>query len=136
MNDCLFCKIISGEIPSEKIYENKNTFAFLDISPNNPGHTLVIPKKHSTNLFDIEESDWLEAMKTVRFLAPIIEKAVEAKGINIAMNNKEVAGQVIDHSHIHIIPRHKEDGYRHWPGTPYKDDEAERVAEKIKKLIS
>jgi histidine triad (HIT) family protein len=135
MTDCLFCKIISSEIPAEKIYEDDKTFAFLDISPNNPGHTLVVPKKHSTNLFDILESDWLAVMKTVRLLAPIIEKAMGAEGVNIAMNNKEVAGQVIDHSHIHLIPRHKEDGFRHWPGTPYKKGGAEQVAEKIIALL-
>jgi len=135
MSKCLFCKIIDGEIPSQKIYEDDETFAFLDINPVNPGHALVVPKKHSENLYDIEEEDWLEVTKTVKMLAPKIKEAMKADGINIEMNNDKAAGQVIFHTHVHIVPRIDDDGFRHWPGTPYKDGEAEKIAEKITKLM-
>jgi len=135
MDDCLFCKIIAGKIPSQKIYEDDETFAFLDINPVNPGHTLVVPKKHSVNLYEIEENDWLAVMKTIKMLAPKIKEGVGADGINIEMNNEKAAGQIVFHTHVHIVPRIDDDGFRHWPGTPYKDSEAEKVAEKISKLI-
>lgn len=135
MDDCIFCKIIAGEIPSHKIYEDDDTYAFLDINPVNPGHTLVIPKTHSRNLHDIEEQDWLAVMKTARVLSSKIKEGVGADGINIEMNNERPAGQVVFHSHVHIVPRIDDDGFRHWPGTPYKDGGAEEVADKIKNAL-
>lgn len=135
MDDCLFCKIIAGEIPSQKVYEDEKTFAFLDINPVNHGHTLVVPKKHSENIYDIDESDWIAVMKTTKMLASKIKEAVEADGINIEMNNDTAAGQIVFHTHVHIVPRIDDDGFRHWPGTPYKDRGAEEIAEKIRKLL-
>ena len=136
MEDCLFCKIISGEIPvHKKIYEDEHTLAFLDISPINHGHTIVIPKRHARNLLDIEESDWIAVMKVVRMLVPKIKEGMSADGINIGMNNEAVAGQSVLHSHVHIIPRFKNDGYEIWKGGEYKDDEAEVVVEKIRSAI-
>jgi len=135
MSNCVFCSIISGDIPSEKIYEDEHTLAFLDINPVNPGHTLVVPKKHSENLYDIETTDWMQMMQTVKLLAPKIKKAVEADGINIEMNNEKAAGQIIFHSHVHIVPRTFDDGLRHWPGAPYKGEGARDTAEKIRALL-
>lgn len=132
MDDCIFCKIISGEIPAEKVYEDADTLAFLDIKPNNPGHTLVIPKKHYRNIFDIPEDEWLKVMKTVHFLAPKIKEAVGADGVNITTNNEPAAHQVVMHSHVHIIPRMHGDPHKPWVGTPYKEGEAEKVAQKIR----
>ncbi len=134
MND-LFLKIIKGEIPSEKIYEDDKTYAFLDINPNNIGHTLVIPKVHSRNILDIKEEDFKALMKTVRKLTPIIREAVNATGINVYMNNEASAFQEVFHTHVHIIPRYDEDGYRPWKGTPYKDNEIEKIGYSIRKLI-
>lgn len=125
-----------GEIPSFKIYEDDATLAFLDIHPVNPGHTLVIPKKHSKNIFEIAPEDWAAVAEATRLLASAIEKAVGAVGINLAMNNREDAGQLVDHAHIHIIPRNKGDGLKLWPQHPYPEGEAERVAEKIRSIIS
>ena len=107
--DCLFCKIIKGEIPSSKVYEDERVFAFLDIGPINKGHTLVIPKKHVTNIFDIETEDLDALSEAVRKIAPAVKKALDADGVNIMSSNGEAAGQVIMHSHIHIIPRFKGD---------------------------
>lgn len=131
MNDCIFCKIIKGDIPSYKVYENDDVYAFLDIHPANKGHTLVIPKKHARNIFDIPHENWSSVMSAVRLLAGTIEKAVGADGINLAMNNREHAGQVVDHTHVHIIPRFKGDGLRLMPGHAYKEGEAEQILSSI-----
>lgn len=133
--DCLFCKIGRGEIPSEKIYEDGATFAFLDIHPVNRGHTLVIPKKHSENIFDIDQNDWSEVMKRVHMLAPKVRKAVGAEGVNIGMNNDCAAGQLVFHVHVHIIPRFTNDGHQLWHGNPYKEGEIEATAEAMRDAI-
>ena len=130
MNDCLFCKIVAGEIPATKIYEDEDTLAFLDANPVNPGHTLVIPKKHSRNIFDIEKEDLLNVTNNIQKVAKAIKEGLSPDGINIISNNEPVAGQVIFHTHIHIVPRFTGDGFEHWKGTTY--DEGEGVAEKIK----
>jgi len=136
MERTIFEKIIAREIPATIIYEDEDTLAFLDIAPNNPGHTLVIPKEHSRNMLDITESSWLAVMRTVHKLAPIIKEAVEADGINIAMNNEPDAGQVVFHSHVHIIPRHKGDGFTHFPPGTYEPGEEETIATKIRSALS
>ena len=135
MND-LFEKIIRGELPSEKVYEDERTVAFLDINPTNPGHTLVVPRHYSKNIHDIPEEDWVAVMKTARLLAPAIQKAVGADGVNVIMNNESAAGQLVFHSHVHIVPRFKDDGFRHWKGSPYKDGEMSKIGEKIRKSLS
>lgn len=132
MNDCLFCKIIAGEIPSEKVYEDENSFAFLDIKPINPGHTLLVPKKHFTNLYEMPDEILANLAPTIKKLAIAIKKAVSADGINIGMNNDPAAGQLVFHSHIHIMPRFANDGHEHWHGTPYKNDEIKEIASRIK----
>lgn len=131
----LFSKIIAGSIPSEKIYEDDKTFAFLNHNPVNPGHTLVIPKNYSENLYDILEEDWIAIMKTVRMLAPKIKEALKAEGINIIMNNEQSAGQIVFRSHVHIIPRYQTDGFKHWKGTPYQGGEMGDIGEKIRANI-
>jgi len=135
MNDCLFCKIIKGEVSSAKVYEDENSFAFLDIMPNNPGHTLIVPKKHFNDIFDTPNEELCKITETVKKVSEAINAAIEPDGINIAMNNKAAAGQVIFHAHIHIIPRYKDDGYKPWPGKKYKDGEEKEVAEKIKSQL-
>ena len=135
--DCIFCKIIKKEIPAEKIYEEKNVLAFLDIKPINTGHILVIPKKHFKNIYEIPDKDFCDLTKVVKKLSSIIKKATKADGINIGINNDEAAGQVIFHSHIHIIPRFKNDGLKHWKGKErYEKGEMEKVLKKIKKALT
>lgn len=135
MTDCIFCKIIRGDIPAHKVYEDADTLAFLDIKPNNPGHTLVIPKVHSQNLYDMSDHSLAAVMRTAQKVAVAIKKAVGADGINLAMNNESAAGQVVLHPHVHVIPRFAEDGYRHWPQKQYKEGEAEVIAAKIKAAL-
>lgn len=132
-NDCLFCKIIAGEIPAHKVYEDDDFFAFLDIHPVNPGHTLIVPKAHHRNIFDLP-TDILEKMgPVVQKIALAIQKTTQADGTNIISNNEPSAGQVIFHSHTHIIPRHTGDGFTHWQGkTIPTEEEFKNLAEKIK----
>jgi len=129
--DCIFCKIIAKEIPSEIIYENDKVFAFLDTNPVNPGHTLVIPKTHNENLIDTEDELLCEIILTVKKIAPAIIKAVGAEGYNLGVNSGTVAGQVVFHTHFHIMPRFEGDGHRHWNKKPYKEGEIGEVALKI-----
>ena len=109
-DDCIFCKIIAKEIPSKVLYQNNNTIAFLDIFPISQGHTIVIPKKHYTNLETIPINELHEVMGTVKIVSNLIYKNLKIDGYNILQNNYKAAGQVINHFHIHIIPRSNADG--------------------------
>jgi histidine triad (HIT) family protein len=104
MTDCIFCKIVAGEIPSKKVYDEGKCLAFLDINPRNPGHTLVITKKHVQDIFSIGEESG-ELMKAIRKVAIGVRKATGAKGITITQSNGQMAGQAVPHIHFHIIPR-------------------------------
>jgi histidine triad (HIT) family protein len=133
MNNCIFCKIIRGEIPATKVYEDERTLALLDIQPVHPGHTLVVSKNTGTrNIFDISSKDWMAVSETVRRLVHAIEKATNCDGINILMNNRAYAGQIIDHPHVHVIPRFKGDGLEHWRKIAYKNGELQTVQERIR----
>lgn len=116
MNDCLFCKIIAQEIPSHQVYEDNNWLAFLDINPVNLGHVLLLPKQHHRNLLDLPENLLREVGPLIQKIALAVKEATQANGINIGWNNESSAGQIIFHSHIHIIPRFEGDGFIHWRG--------------------
>ena len=133
--DCIFCKIVRGELTSYKVYEDEKTVAFLDIHPVNAGHTLVVPKKHSQNIFDITPEGWAAVAEAARVISIAIEKALNVDGVNIAMNNREHAGQVVPHPHVHVIPRFKGDGLRQWEHSSYKEGEAAEVTSKIRAAI-
>lgn len=135
MENCIFCKIIKVEIPAEKIYEDEDTFAFLDISPQNKGHTLVVPKKHFKNIEDTPEDELCKVFKAVKKIAPKIKEAIKADAYNIGINNGKEAGQEIEHLHIHIIPRFADDKLKHWISGEYYEGEEEGIGEKIRKLI-
>jgi histidine triad (HIT) family protein len=126
----IFEKIVAGEIPCTKIYEDENTFAFLDINPNSIGHTLVITKKPYRNIFDLPNDAAENLIKTVKKVAAAVKKATNCDGINIVMNNEKAAGQIVFHVHIHIIPRKDGDRGLH-KHTTYKDGEMAEVANKI-----
>lgn len=133
MSDCLFCKIIASEIPTTKVYEDEHTLAFLDIHPINIGHTLVIPKAHHANLYETPNETLAHLAVVIKKLSIAIKDAVHADGINIGMNNDPVAGQVIFHTHIHVIPRFSGDGLIHWHSArDYTEGEMEKISEKIK----
>lgn len=109
-DDCIFCKIIAKEIPSKILYQNNDTIAFLDIFPISQGHTIVIPKKHYTNLETIPINELYEVIGAVKIVSNLIYKNLNIDGYNILQNNYKAAGQVINHFHIHIIPRSRGDG--------------------------
>ncbi len=134
-NTQLFLDIIAGKIPSEKIYEDENVFAFLDIHPTNKGHVLVVPKQHSEGLLDTEDEVLAALMIAVKKVATAVMQATGAQGFNLIQNNGTAAGQVIFHTHVHIIPRFEGDGFAHWPGRDYVEGEAKEVAESIRKAL-
>ena len=135
MTDCIFCKIIKGEIPADKIYEDEDVLVFLDINPANPGHTLVIPKNHSENIYQIPEKDLNKVINMAKKVAIILKKILNVEGINIIMNNDKAAGQVVFHSHFHVVPRNQNDGYHLLGRSSYKEGEQKVIGDKIRKEI-
>ena len=136
MEDCIFCKIANGEIPAAKVYEDNDTISFLDIMPANKGHCLVIPKKHYETFLDIPDKDLTNLMKTSKKVTKALSLSIGNGSYNIIMNNGKVAGQVVQHAHIHILPRFKGDRLRlNWAHKKYEDKEMEEYVDKIKKFI-
>lgn len=130
MENCIFCKIVKSELPSIKIYEDELVLAFLDINPVNIGHTLIIPKKHFENIFELPEETAIHIMKITKKISSAIKKS-GADGINISINNGKAAGQVIFHSHTHIIPRFTGDNLPPWPARTPRNGELAEIAKKI-----
>ncbi len=130
--NCIFCKIVNKEIPSKKIYEDKKVIAFLDINPISKGHTLIIPKKHSENIFDIGESELKGIISTSKKISILLKNKLNADGVNILHASGKEAQQSVFHFHIHIIPRYKDDGLNTWPKSNYKELNFEEIIKKIK----
>jgi len=135
--DCIFCKIIKGEIPSAKVFESEEVFAFLDIAPVNKGHALVIPKMHQATLFDLPPEIGSELLEALALVGRAVMDVTRADGLNVMMNNYRAAGQLVDHAHFHLIPRFEGDGHKLWDQKPYDDKDemvalAEDIAERIK----
>lgn len=135
VEDCIFCKIASGKQKAHVIYEDGLVVAFLDIRPRNPGHTLVITKKHVETILEIDEKTMGELYKVVRRLAPFIVKAVGADGVNVIQSNRVAQG--INHFHTHILPRFFNDGMPIvWESMNVaKDEELSIVEQRIKSSI-
>ncbi len=108
-SECLFCKIVKGEVSSKKIYEDDDSFAFLDINPANRGHCLVVPKKHYENLYEIDDRALEKVIVTTKNLSKLIKEKMQCNGINLVQNNERHAGQIVNHLHFHIIPRYEND---------------------------
>jgi len=102
---CIFCKIVAGEIPSHKVYEDDQTLAFLDILPASRGHTLVIPKEHAESLFDITPETLAAVMASAQTVARILRSKLRTDGMNMFQNNGAAAGQEVFHFHLHLLPR-------------------------------
>ncbi|ODR79484.1 HIT family hydrolase [Haladaptatus sp. W1] len=109
-NDCIFCQIVAGDIPSKTVYEDESVLAFLDVNPLAPGHTLVISKDHHETLDDLPDDAAADLFSVLHDLTPAVETAVDADASNVAFNNGEAAGQEVPHVHGHIIPRFDGDG--------------------------
>lgn len=114
-DNCIFCKIIKGEMPSYKIYEDEHTLAFLDISKDVDGHTLVIPKTHAVNVLDITEENYLNVVKTVKKVAEHYVNNCGYEGVNILNASDASAGQSVFHLHFHLFPRCSGDNANLWP---------------------
>ena len=127
----VFAKILRGELPCHKLYENDKTLAFMDIMPRCDGHALVIPKAPSRNIFDIDADDLASVMTVVQKIAHAQMKAFEADGVTIQQFNEGAAGQVVFHSHIHVLPRHEGEKLRPHTGEMADNDELAANAEKI-----
>ncbi len=135
-NDCIFCKIIAGQIPATKIYEDKVVLVFLDIGPVSDGHTLVIPRQHFENLHDCPPEVLGEVGSRLGKIAKAVSKAVNSDGYNVLCNNGKVAGQLVGHLHFHIIPRKAGDGvFDRWPAYKYPQGKIEKLAEQIRQLL-
>ncbi|EGO5037111.1 TPA: HIT family protein [Enterococcus faecalis] len=141
MNDCIFCKIINGEIPSYKVYEDEKVYAFLDITQVTKGHTLMIPKQHVADIFEYNDVLASDVFARIPKVARALEKAFpEMEGLNILNNNKEVAYQSVFHSHVHLIPRYsKEDDFSiHFVNhqEDYSAEAMQEIAETIAKQVN
>jgi len=135
--DCIFCKILKGEIPSYKIYEDENVFAFLDITQGTKGHSLIIPKKHMKNVYELTDVDASNIFKIVPKISNALKESFDPIGINIISNN-ELPLQSVFHFHIHLIPRYKNDGMELSTLNNYgkvNSDEFEKLVNSIKKNI-
>ncbi len=134
--DCVFCRIIRGELPAVKIYEDEYVVVFLDKYPINPGHTLIVPRRHAERLDELSDEEATALIRVAKWLAPRIVKAVDADGYNVVTNNGRAAGQVIFHVHLHVIPRFHGDGCRFdcKRNTPSYRELAE-IGEKIRKEL-
>ncbi|HNR93859.1 MAG TPA: HIT family protein [Kiritimatiellia bacterium] len=131
--DCLFCKIVRGDIPCAKVYEDENFLAFLDIGPIIKGHTLVIPREHYASLPETPAPLLADMMSVVQRIAGAQMNALKADGINIVQNNGRAAGQLVDHIHFHIIPRFTTDGHKwNWAAKSYDSPaEMQSMADQI-----
>jgi len=135
-DDCIFCKMVAGQIPVAKIYEDEIVLAFLDTGPVSDGHTLVIPKQHFEKLHDCPPELLGEVGSRLGKIAGAVAAAMGSEGYNLLCNNGRAAGQVIEHLHFHIIPRNAGDGvFDRWPAYKYPDGKIEALAEAIRKNL-
>lgn len=130
-NDCIFCKIIKGDIPSAKVYEDEDVLAFLDISQVTKGHTLMIPKNHEENVYELSEHTTKTLFSAVPKVAKAIKAAYDPVGLNVLNNNGKEAGQTVFHYHLHLLPRYgKGDGY----GAVWHDHSSQYSSEDLQKM--
>ncbi|MGN1084044.1 MAG: HIT family protein [Lachnospiraceae bacterium] len=136
MENCIFCKIVNGEIPSATVYEDEKFRAIMDIAPAAKGHVILLPKKHAANLLEADDSLLSAALPVVKKISNGIKKTLSCDGINVLQNNGEAAGQSVFHLHIHMIPRYDGDGVTvPWEQKSYADGEAAELAKKIAKNL-
>lgn len=135
-NDCIFCKIAAGEIPSVCIYEDDDFKAILDISPAVKGHVIIIPKKHTGDIFELSKDEASKVFVIASDIGKALKEELKCDGLNVLQNNGEAAGQTVFHFHMHLIPRFKNDNVKiAWPSTEYKEGEMEQLAGAIRNRI-
>ncbi|MHC4557652.1 MAG: HIT family protein [Planctomycetota bacterium] len=135
-DDCLFCKMVAGQIPVTKIYEDEIVLAFLDIGPISDGHTLVIPKQHFEKLHDCPSELLARISSSLGRIAGAVAAAMNSNGYNLLCNNGRAAGQLIEHLHFHLIPRNTGDGlFSRWPSYKYQAGKIEEIAAEIRENL-
>ncbi|MFC5971549.1 HIT family protein [Halomarina salina] len=136
-DDCIFCSIVAGDVPSRTVHEGEHTFAFLDVNPLVRGHTLVIPKEHYETVAEMPDDVRDAVFTAAGELTPAVEEAVDADATTIGMNNGAASGQEVPHAHVHVVPRFDDDGVGplhtlDWPRPDLDDEEFDDVAEAIR----
>lgn len=136
--ECIFCKIVSGEIPAVKVLDEELVLAFMDINPSSRGHMLVVMKNHTENIFEIPESDLATLIKAVKKCAGAAKDALRAEGVTILQLNGKASDQIVPHLHIHVIPRWENDGLSvsTWEMKPGDMKEIQEIALKVKEYLS
>jgi histidine triad (HIT) family protein len=129
MSECVFCQIINNQAPAKRVYEDEQVVAFLSNRPVNEGHTLVVPKRHYENIYEISQEEVAYLFKITKQVAHAVKDAMDAKGIRIVQNNGWAAGQVIFHLHVHVIPLLPEEGFTH--GKAYRNQTCERPQDRL-----
>ena len=136
MTDCVFCKIVAGQIPSTRVFEDEHALAFLDIGHVNPGHTLVAVKKHAANVFELEDVQAEAVARAIVRISRALKKAFGAEGLSIYQANGKPAGQTVFHYHVHLLPRHAGDGMElTWPVKNPAREQLEAYAAKIREEL-
>ena len=135
-DDCVFCKMVAGEITAAKVYEDEIVLAFMDIGPISDGHTLVIPKQHFEKLHNCPPELLGQVSSRIGRIAAAVENAMNSEGYNVLCNNGRAAGQLVGHLHFHIIPRNTGDGvFDRWPSYKYQQGRIETLAAEIRKNL-
>ena len=137
MSDCVFCRIVAGEIPSTRVYEDEHTLAFMDIGQVNPGHVLVAAKKHAANLYELDDAQAAAVARTSLRVARAIRDAFGPEGLSVYQANGKAAGQTVFHYHLHLLPRHAGDGMElTWPVKNPPREKLEDYAGKIRATLA
>ncbi|MHC4309068.1 MAG: HIT family protein [Planctomycetota bacterium] len=135
-DDCIFCKMVAGQVPVTKIFEDEVVLSFLDIGPLSDGHTLVIPKQHCERLHDCPAEILGRVGSCLGKIGGAVSAAMNSDGYNVLCNNGRAAGQLVGHLHFHIIPRNTGDGvFDRWPAYKYQDGKIDKIADKIRENI-
>ncbi len=134
MSECIFCKIIEGSLPSHKVFENEDCYAFLDIFPAGRGHTLVIPKMHVKDIHDADAQTYSKVASAAKEVADLLANKLESEGTTIFQMSREAGWQTVFHLHMHVIPRWKDDGlHKPWDIAPAADSDLREVLQQITK---
>ncbi|MBC7803918.1 MAG: HIT family protein [Candidatus Parcubacteria bacterium] len=137
MSDCVFCRIVAGQIPSTKVHEDEHTLAFMDLGQVNPGHVLVAVKKHAANLFELDDTQAAAVARSCTRVAKAIRDAFAPAGLSVYQANGKAAGQTVFHYHVHLLPRHEADGMElTWPVKNPPREKLEGYAQEIKKRLA
>lgn len=135
--ECIFCRLIAGEIPAARIHEDELTIAFMDIGQVNPGHVLVASKRHAETLFDLEPAEASAMMHTAHRVAHAVRRAFDPPGLTLLQANGKAADQTVRHVHMHVVPRHEADGIAlSWPRKDPPFDLLEQYAERLRSALA